>query len=260
MYPNKKRLLTRIFTFVGGGVGIIALITFGILFLQPTARVNFYGKGVHLESQISDENGKISVPEDPKRDGYDFLGWYDNKDFSGDAIDWENYEFLKVSKQFGWFGKEANLPVATNLYAKWELHKYQIEVLDFETKEPVVLYDEDGKEIENLEFYITAQIKDEADIEQFVKDYMGNVINETSTEDEKKQAESQGKIIAMAPRLEIKQIWNFHLFDKFEDVEFVDVNGDILEPIDRTKLEIKFDEENKELPILTVYVKNYQNQ
>ena len=122
------------------------------------------------------------------------------------------------------------------------------------------VYDEDGKEIENLEFYITAQIKDEADIEQFVKDYMGNVINETSTEDEKKQAESQGKIIAMAPRLEIKQIWNFHLFDKFEDVEFVDVNGDILEPIDRTKLEIKFDEENKELPVLTVYVKNYQNQ
>ena len=166
-----------------------------------------------------------------------------------EVIDWENYEFLKVSKQFGWFGKEANLPVATNLYAKWELHKYQIEVLDFETKEPVVLYDEDGKEIENLEFYITAQIKDEADIEQFVKDYMGNVINETSTEDEKKQAESQGKIIAMAPRLEIKQIWNFHLFDKFEDVEFVDVNGDILEPIDRTKLEIKFDEENKELEL-----------
>lgn len=260
MDPNKKKLLTRIFTFVGGGLGIVLLIVFGIVILQPTARVNFYGKGIHLDSVVIDNDGKIEAPKDPERTGYNFLGWYDNKDFSGKPIDWENYEFLAEAKRFGFFGKVEKLPAPTNLYAKWELHKYLVEVIDEATGEAIVIYDEDGNVVEDVEFYITAQIKDEGDIEQFVKDYMGNVINETSTDAEKKAAEAEGKIIAMAPKLEIKQIWNFHYFNGMEDVIFVDGNGDVLEPIDRAKLEVKYDENGNELPVLTVYVQNYQNQ
>ena len=260
MDPNKKKLLSRILTFVGGGLGIVLLIVFGIVILQPTARVNFYGKSIHLDSVVIDNNGKIETPKDPERVGYNFLGWYDNKDFSGKPIDWEDYEFLAEAKRFGFFGKVEKLPVQTNLYAKWELHKYLVEVIDATTEEPIVIYDEDDKAIEDIEFYITAQIKDEDDIEKFVKDYMGNVINETSTDAQKQAAEAAGKSIAMAPKLEIKQIWNFHYFDGLEDVVFTDVNGDPLEPIDRAKLEIKYDENGNELPVLTVYVHNYQNQ
>lgn len=257
---DKKKTLTRIFTFVGGGLGIVILIAFGIIFLQPTARVNFYGKGIFLDSVVINNEGKIEVPKDPERQGYNFLGWYDNKDFSGDPIDWEDYEFLAEAKRFGFFGKVENLPVQTNLYAKWELHKYQIEVIDFSTGNPIVIYDEDGNVVEDVEFYITVQIKDEDDIEKFVKDYMDNVITAASTDAEKKAAESAGKTIAMAPKLEIKQIWNFHYFNGMEDIQFVDKNGDLLEPIDRSKLEITYDEDGNEEPVLTVYVKNYNNQ
>lgn len=257
MGPNKKQLLKRILTFVGGGVGIALLIVFGIVILQPTPKVHFKGIGVFIEDLNINSDGTIENVEDPKRNGYDFLGWYDNEDFSGNPINLEEHKFLELRKQFRWFGKEEKLPVTTSLFAKWELHKYQIEVLDDETKEPIIIYDEDNTPIEDIEFYVTAVIVRDDEKEQFIKDYMDNVITESSTEEEKKAAETEAGTIARAPELQISQIWNFHHFNDIEDIEFVDADGEILEPIDRSKLEVKYDEDGNELPVLTVYVKNY---
>lgn len=256
MDPDKKKLLKRILTFVGGGLGIVVLIVFGILILQPTPKVHFKGINVFIEDVNINSDGTIQEIKDPERKGYDFLGWYDNENFSGDAIDLKEHKFLETRKTFRWFGKEEKLPATTSLYAKWELHKYKIEVLDYETKEPIVIEDADGNPIE---FYVTTIIIRDDEKEQFIKDYMDNVLPENATEAELKQAETEGNTISRAPKLEISQIWNFHHFNNIEDIEYVDENGDSLEPIDRASLEAKYDEDGNELPVLTVYVKNYSN-
>ena len=64
----------------------------------------------------------------------------------------------------------------------------------------------------------------------------------------------------MAPIVKIEQIWNFHLFNGMEDLEFVDAEGNKLPDIRRADLKIEFDEDGNEKPFKTVYVKNYPSQ
>lgn len=262
MDPNKKRKITKIITFVGGGIGIIALILFGLLFTKPTARVYFYGKGINYENVVINDDGTINFDKTPTLTGYDFKGWYDNEDFNGEPIDPKNETFLEEQKTFRWFGKTVEQPVTTKLYAKWEVHKYKIEVLDYNTKEPIILYDENSQPIENLEFYITHQLTFDDDIEDFQKSYANNISGgpeKVSVEEYEKLLE-EGKGLAMAPIVKIEQIWNFHLFNGMEDLEFVDAEGNKLPDIKRADLKIEFDEDGNEKPFKTVYVKNYPSQ
>ena len=262
MDPNKKRKITQIITFVGGGVGIIALILFGLLFTKPTAKVYFYGKGINYEEVVIKNDGTIDFDKTPTLTGYDFKGWYDNKDFSGNPIDPKNDTFLKKQKTFRWFGKMVEQPITTDLFAKWEVHKYMVEVLDYETKEKIVIYDEDSQPIENLEFYITHQLRYEDDIEAFQKDYANNISGgaDKIALEEYEKLLAEGENLAMAEVVKIEQIWNFHFFNGMEDLEFVDEEGNKLPDIKRADLKIELDEEGNEKPILTVYVKNYPNE
>lgn len=118
----------RLWTFIGGGIGIVVLTLFAIFALQPTRKVSFATNGGSKIEAIIVEGDKIEKPNDPKKRGYDFIGWYDNKDLKGEKFN---------------FGKEITKSIT--LYAKWELTEYQVKFYDIATKE--ALTDEEGNEL-----------------------------------------------------------------------------------------------------------------
>ena len=172
----KKQKLTRIFTFVGGGVGIVVLILFAVVILRPTPKVTFTSRGSKVSNMpdaivINSETFKVEKPADPKRKGYDFVGWAKEND---SIVDFETDKFSSFQKEFGWFGKVKEMPLATTLTAKWELHKYKVELINANNGEPIVLLDKNGNEIE---FYVISSIIVEEENEKFVDDYINNIEN-----------------------------------------------------------------------------------
>lgn len=237
--PNKSKLIKRLITFIGGGVGIALLIVFAIIILEPSKKVTFYGMGGKVtESSVLVDKDTLQVPtpEDPTRTGYDFLGWYDNKDYSGEKINFETKKFEK----------------STELFAKWELHKYIIELIDNNTGEQIVIYDEDGNAINDVVFYVTVihQVTDK-EVDLYIENHGGA---EAITPD---VARKEAERLALTPKLQIEEINNIHLLGSLEDISFLTKTGDPIEPINREKLEIKLDDKGNELPILTVYVNGY---
>ncbi len=263
----KKQKLTRIFTFVGGGVGIVVLILFATIFLKPTAKVTFAGRGSNMPDAIviNSETFKVEKPEDPKRKGYDFVGWAKEDDSSANfkIVDFETEEFYSLQKEFGWFGKVKEMPLATTLYAKWELHKYKVELINANNGEPIVLLDENGKEIE---FYVISSIIVEEENEKFIDDYIKNIENikkeimedeeaKLSTE-ELKQAQEFGTILASDKNIPYEAVWNIARLTNIEGVTLSSSKDDIdAGEIKRSSL---FDKDGNNVEVVaTIYVHGY---
>ncbi|MBQ3735651.1 MAG: InlB B-repeat-containing protein, partial [Candidatus Methanomethylophilaceae archaeon] len=90
---------------IGGGVGIaLALSNGGDSEASYTVKYNVNGGNAIDEKSFTKSTETFSLP-DATRDGYKFLGWYGNADFTGDRI-------TQVEK-----GTEKNIEV----WAKWQL-------------------------------------------------------------------------------------------------------------------------------------------
>ena len=99
--PKKKAFISRLITIIGSCVGIVVLILFGVFVTQESAKVYFYGKNVNIEAiNVNKDTHKIEVPKDPTRHGYDFMGWYLDKEFSGEKVDLTTHLFEKEKKEF----------------------------------------------------------------------------------------------------------------------------------------------------------------
>lgn len=276
MDSQKKTLLKRILTFVGGGVGIIALILFAIFVTKPSAYVSF--QTFTTESSISNRlvgsDFKIDIPKDPTRFGYEFLGWYDtftkdDKDFitvSGNKIDLNTYEFKAYGKEFKWFGNQGYYPASKTLYAKWELHYFKVLVLEHGKDEPVK--DANGNP---LEFYFPIMITDDKIKNDFIQEYVKN--NEGNP-----NANIQAQQLANDESISIGIIWNFHLLtaqQKREEnkLEFCDREGNIISELTTIKFDrsskdseafvAKYNSEGAKVDengefVYVIYVKNYE--
>lgn len=242
--PEKKAKRNRIITFVCGGVGLLVLTIFSIFAFKPTAKVSFVSNGGTLiESiQIDRKTGKIEVPENPTKDHHDFLGWYDNKKFEGEPIDLSTHEF-----------KEGDKLIKTTLFAKWELHKYIIEVKNVDTDEVINITDEDGNPIN---FYITYRHEGatDAEIEQYINVNGGP---DVVTPD---KAKTEMNKLANADELPVEYIANINQLSNFDKANICDEGGNPLLTVSRKNLEAKYDENGKELPVITIYVKNYSTE
>ena len=252
----KKQKLTRIFTFVGGGVGIVVLILFAVLILKPTPKVTFAGRGSNMPDAIviNSETFKVEKPADPKRKGYDFVGWAKEDD---SIVDFETEKFSSLQKEFGWFGKVKEMPLATTLTAKWELHKYKVELINANNGEPIVLLDENENEIE---FYVISSIIIEEENEKFVDDYIKNVQaikGSDLTPEEIKQAEEFGKILASDKDIPFEAVWNIAMLTNKEGVKLSSSKDDIdAGEIKRTDL---FDKNGNNVEVVaTIYVHGYE--
>ena len=78
---------------------IIVIAGVVVFFKTNTYTVNFYNDGNLVETIETRKNKTIKAPEQPKKDGYVFIGWY-TKD--GEVFDFEK-----------------NITENTILYARW---------------------------------------------------------------------------------------------------------------------------------------------
>lgn len=109
---EKKKSLIKIISI---SVVFVALIVFAIVVFQSPTKVSFKapGKlGFSIDPAIVDENGKIEVPNSKllEQKHYVFLGWYDNEEGKGEALDLANMTFEE----------------STTVYAIWDVIEYQI--------------------------------------------------------------------------------------------------------------------------------------
>lgn len=243
--PKTKAKRNRIITFVCGGVGLVALIVFAAIFFKPTAKVYFFTSGDNqIQSiKIDRETGKIEAPKNPEKSGYDFKGWYDNKNLEGNPIDLSTHEF-----------KEGNKPVKTNLYAKWELHKYIVEIKNVDTDE-VINTDKDGNPVI---FYITIRHVEatNAEIEQYIN-VNGGPDNVTPEDAKAKMDGAKG--ICNNPELEVQYIGNINLLPNFKKEDICDEGGNPITKVSRENLTIEY-KDGKEMPVITIYIKNYNTE
>lgn len=258
MDPKKKAFITRLVTIIGSCVGILSLILFGVFVTQESAKVYFYGKSVFIGSvNVDKDTHQIEAPNDPTRHGYDFVGWYMDAEFSGDKVDLKTQKFEKEKKEFGFFGKVKLLPESANLFAKWEIHEFEVKLINQATGEEIILTDNDDNEIK---LFVTVKLDDDKLREAFVNEYI------ELHKDEGKAIETlkaEAEELAKSDKVQIKDIRNIHhLFEKYgEEVtldDLVNSDGTVLDPIDRSKLEVKYDEEGNELPVLEIYVKDIE--
>lgn len=254
--PKKKAFISRLITIIGSCVGIVALILFGVFVTQESAKVYFYGKNVNIEAiNVNKDTHKIEVPKDPTRHGYDFMGWYLDKEFSGEKVDLTTHLFEKEKKEFGFFGKVKLLPESANLFAKWEIHKFEVKLINEATKEEIT--DSEGNVIK---VYVTVKLDDDKLREEYVNEYIAIHKTDSSTPEELDSLRTKAEALAKENKVELKDLRGIHtLFEIYgEELEFVNEKGDIVEPIDRSTLEIKYDEDGKESPVLTIYVKGIE--
>lgn len=120
--PKEKK--QRIIKIISILIVFIGLITFAVLVFKSPVKVSFKapGKlGFSIDAAIVDENGKINSPDSKllEQKHYTFLGWYDNEEGKGKALDLDNMTFKE----------------STTVYAIWDVIEYQIN------------YDLDGGEI-----------------------------------------------------------------------------------------------------------------
>lgn len=235
--PNKTNK-NRIITFICGGVGIVALILFAIFVFNPSKKVSFITSGGTKIESIKIENNKLTnIPENPKKDYYDFMGWYDNKECNGKAIDLSEYEFEK----------------AITLYAKWTLHKYIVKIYNLDTGEEIIFKDE---EKENpITFYITARHEEATEDE--VTQY--TIIN---SEEDLEKAKKEMNNIALSDEFDVKYITNLHKIDEKYRTSLLNKAGYSVSTISRKELDptIKYDEEGNEIEFLKLYIKDYQTE
>ena len=293
--PNKKALARRLITIIGGSLGIVFLIAFAVLFLNQTATVTFSGYGEKYASSmyIDKETYKVELYKDlkkqypdkseeeietlvneeltPTRKHFDFGGWYLDEKFNGEPINFAKQMFYANKKRFGWFGKEEKLPEATTVYAKWNQHKYLIEILDKDTKEAIV-----DEEENTVEFYIYSELIMQKEYDNFISEYLAQHTTDSSTPEEV-EINKVAKILAGFEELEIKYITNIEELLEVYDVESIDKllfttldkdgNYNKIEKIDRSNSSellskvydsatktYKVDENGKEVPIITIYV------
>lgn len=294
--PNKKALARRLITIIGGSLGIVFLIAFAVLFLNQTATVTFSGYGEKYASSmyIDKETYKVELYKDlkkqypdkseeeietlvneeltPTRKHFDFGGWYLDEKFNGEPINFAKQMFYANKKRFGWFGKEEKLPEATTVYAKWNQHKYLIEILDKDTKEAIV-----DEEENTVEFYIYSELIMQKEYDNFISEYLAQHTTDSSTPEEVDEINKVAKILAGFEELEIKYITNIEELLEVYDVESIDKllfttldkdgNYNKIEKIDRSNSSellskvydsatktYKVDENGKEVPIITIYV------
>lgn len=294
--PNKKALARRLITIIGGSLGIVFLISFAVLFLNQTATVTFSGYGEKYASSmyIDKETYKVELYKDlkkqypdkseeeiealvneeltPTRKHFDFGGWYLDEKFNGEPINFAKQMFYANKKRFGWFGKEEKLPEATTVYAKWNQHKYLIEILDKDTKEAIV-----DEEENTVEFYIYSELIMQKEYDNFISEYLAQHTTDSSTPEEVDEINKVAKILAGFEELEIKYITNIEELLEVYDVESIDKllfttldkdgNYNKIEKIDRSNNSellsnvydsatktYKVDENGKEVPIIRIYV------
>jgi len=85
--------------------------------IASTFTVEFYADGELVDSQTVEHGAKATKPEDPEKEGYTFVGWYDAAtdeqwDFDGDVVTGD-----------------------LELYAKWEINRYKVRFVDEEANE-----------------------------------------------------------------------------------------------------------------------------
>lgn len=244
--PEKKAKIKRIITLVSGGVALLILILFASFYFKPTAKVSFFSNGgTKIESIVIDrKTGKIEAPEkETQKLGYDFMGWYEKENLTGDPIDFSTHTFMENGKV-----------VSTKLYAKWELHKYVVKLINVETQEEIKLLDEEGNELldENgnpFVFYITARHEKSTEIEQL--QYLA--VNGKADQDPTKgDTISEADKLANADEFEIKYITNIHRLPNFDNLKFYkDLECTTLyETVSRKNIETKYTE-------IVIYVTGY---
>lgn len=260
-----KPLKKRLGTIIGGIAGIVVLLIFAILFLQSTAKVNFYGNGGKIYDKsfiIDDKTFLVETPKDPTRNGYDFQGWFTElKD--GEKIDFTTHQFKTTGKQFKFFGKEKEIPQAANVFARWALHEYIVEVIDANTGEAIVLYDADGNALEDVKFYVVTTVTSQDHKDEFIEKYIANMTNEESTPEDVKKAEEAANRLVGAEAINYLDVYNLHLLTSIEGVEFSADKDDttaVINPLEREQLVIEHFEDGTEKPVLTIYVHNYNPQ
>jgi prepilin-type N-terminal cleavage/methylation domain-containing protein len=55
--------------------------------------------------QIKTANSTFSTPPNPERNGYNFLGWFDNPDLEGDPVNWSDYDLPEGNKNVSFYAK-----------------------------------------------------------------------------------------------------------------------------------------------------------
>lgn len=124
--------------------------------------------GSSVEKQKIQKGTVAKEPDDPKKDGYKFYGWYIEKDFSGEEFDFKN----------------TKITGATTLYAKWE--KYVAPRTEIPAEEEEDDYDPDKEGVELANKFFSAEYKaqllddkkeDSLFTTKFLKaDFVGNII------------------------------------------------------------------------------------
>ncbi|MCI6509286.1 MAG: InlB B-repeat-containing protein [Bacilli bacterium] len=103
-----KRRKIVLWSSLGAFVLIILLLIF--FFKQPVTITFVTNRGSTIDPIAADSDGYISVPNDPKREYWDFEGWYRDEKLTSKIEDLSKEKFTTQTK----------------IYAKWRLHRYTI--------------------------------------------------------------------------------------------------------------------------------------
>ena len=112
---NEKKDNSKLIKLIAAGVGFLAILAIIIFVAKTPVKVSFTAPGVtgfSMDPVIVDKDGKIEEPSTKKleRQYYTFLGWFDNKEGKGNAIDFSKETFEK----------------SVTLFAIWEPTEYTI--------------------------------------------------------------------------------------------------------------------------------------
>ncbi len=90
-------------------LGMISIFSFMLMSCTQLVSISFDSNGgTAIESRVIRSEGDRQLPYDPIRDGYTFVGWFDNDQFEGDIV-----TYIDATSN-------------TTYYAKWELNSYDV--------------------------------------------------------------------------------------------------------------------------------------